>query len=72
MIKVLDVNNAVVRIFWGKDKKELINNLHEVFVPESAKSLKETIIAIAEGKTYYKGESINKTLKGKLINTFIL
>lgn len=47
----------LLEFLGGKDKEELINNLHKVFVPESAKSLKETIIAIAEGKTYYKGEN---------------
>jgi len=67
MVKVVDVNDASVRLFAAESKDELLVSLHNVFVPESREAFVEQMIAIAEGRTSFEGESVLQTLKGQRV-----
>lgn len=67
-IKIIDVNQSVLRLHEAKTKDELLKGLSAIFTSESHKSLIEEIIAIAEGKTKCQFEGLVKTLKGKEIH----
>ncbi len=71
MIKVVDVNKATLRMLGAENKDELLGALDKVFVLETMDILKDEMIAISEGRTYFEGETINRTLQGKEINILL-
>lgn len=64
-ILVRDVNQTTLRMFGAQSKEQLLGELNKIFVPETMNILKDEILAIAEGKTFFEGETINKTLQGE-------
>ncbi len=64
LVKAVDVNRATLRLYKARSKKELLDDLGRVFCEESYEGFKEGLVAIAEGKTEYRMETVNKTLKG--------
>ena len=68
MVHVLDINEMTIKLFNAKNKKELITNLNTIFTKESLASFIEQLIAIIKNETRFKGECINRTIDGKLIN----
>jgi diguanylate cyclase (GGDEF)-like protein/PAS domain S-box-containing protein len=71
MIKVLDVNEATLKLFGAHSKEELLGSLDKIFVPESYSVFKELLIAMNEGKTHFESEGINQTLQGKRLDIFL-
>ena len=71
MVKILDVNDAAIKLYGARDKTELLESLDKIFTPESYQAFKEGLIAIAEGKIYYEAEAFNKRLDGKLLDILI-
>jgi PAS domain S-box-containing protein len=67
MVKIVDVNDASIKLFAAESKDELLVSLHNVFVPESREAFVEQMIAIAEGRTSFEGESVLQTLKGQKV-----
>ena len=67
MVKILDVNNATLKLYGASSKSEMLGPLNNIFTPDSYKVFKEKLIAIAEGKGYFEAEIINKRLDGKPI-----
>ncbi len=71
MIKIVDVNEATVKMFGAKDKDELLGSLDKVFTSETSEILLEEILAIAESQPYFEGETINRTLQGERLNVLL-
>ncbi|MHA2364897.1 MAG: PAS domain-containing sensor histidine kinase [Candidatus Hodarchaeales archaeon] len=67
-VKVIDVNQATLNLYKTNSKQELLGNLDKVFLEDSYDTFKEEIIAFAEGKTEFRKESINGTLRGDKIH----
>ena len=55
LIKIRDINPATLKMLKARSKEEVKNALDKVFVPETQQILKEELIALAEGKTYFEG-----------------
>lgn len=70
-ITIRDVNEATLRMFGAESKEHLLGNITKIFVPETQDILREEIIAIAEGKTYFEGETVNRTLSGEKIDVLL-
>ena len=70
-IRVIDVNPHCVKMFGAASKEELLTSLVKIFVPETLDIVKDEFIAIAEGKRYLQGETINRTMQGKLLNVLL-
>jgi PAS domain S-box-containing protein len=68
MVKIVDVNKATLELYQAKDKKELMLNLNQLFDKESYDTFKEELVSLAEGKTIFESETINKTLDGEKMN----
>ncbi len=64
MVKILDVNNATLKIYKAKDKDELLAGLDKIFTEESFKVFKEELVAIFEGNQICEMEAETKTLDG--------
>lgn len=71
MVRILDINEMTIKIFNAKTKKDLITSLGSIFTEESLQAFIGQLCAIAQNEIRFKGECINKTLDGKLINVFL-
>lgn len=67
LIRVLDVNEATIKMFEAKDKSELLGSLPKIFTSESVPAFIEELVAVAEGKTTMESEALLNTVKGNLI-----
>jgi PAS domain S-box-containing protein len=63
--KILDVNQAAVRLYEAADKTDLIRGLDRILTAESYVVLAEELIALAEGKTVFESEAIDQTFTGR-------
>jgi PAS domain S-box-containing protein len=63
MVRIVDVNEATVRLFGARSKDELLVSLHKVFTPQTTAVFAEELIAIAEGRTF-ESETVLQTLQG--------
>ena len=70
-IRVRDVNNTTVRMFGAQNKAQLLDNLAKIIPADALSVLKEEILAIAAGKTYFASETVNCTLQGKRIDVLV-
>jgi len=64
MVKVVDVNNASLKLFAAESKDELLGSLNKVFVPETCEAVLKVLVGIAEGRTSVEAETEVQTLKG--------
>lgn len=65
MLKILDVNDAALKLYGAKNKTELLTSLENIFTPASFQVLKKELVAMAEGERYFVAEDINRTLQGR-------
>ncbi|MFN8456038.1 MAG: PAS domain S-box protein [Anaerolineae bacterium] len=66
-VKVLDVNQAAVKIYQAQNKEDLRGRLGRFFASGAHAGFREELIALAEGKTTFEGERHllrSRTLKG--------
>jgi len=70
-IKVLDVNDATLRMYNAASKAEFLGSLEKVFVSDSAESFIHEMAAVASGERYYEGETIGRKLTGELMNLIL-
>jgi PAS domain S-box-containing protein len=65
MIKIRDVNAATLQMLGAEEKEDVLGSLDEIFVPETLEIFRRELIALAEGQTYFEGETVNQTLQGE-------
>lgn len=70
-LRVLDVNQATLRLFGAHSKEELINSLDRVFGKDTTSIMANELIAIAEGRNEYEGLGVNYKLDGSRVD-FVL
>ncbi len=68
LVKILDVNQATLRLYKAKTKEELYKGLSSVVTPKSLEVFKEEIIELSEGKTTFNSEQEGRTLKDDLVH----
>lgn len=71
MLKILDVNDAALKLFGAKNKTELLTSIDKVFTPTSFEVLKKELVAIAEGESCFVAEDIIKTLQGECLHILL-
>ncbi|MBZ0155573.1 MAG: response regulator [Alphaproteobacteria bacterium] len=71
MVKIIDVNEATLTLYGARSKEEVIGSLDRILLPESLKTFKEFLIAIAEGRNFFKTETVNRTLQGETIHLLL-
>ena len=69
MLKVVDVNQAALRMADIPHKRFVLGTLDRLFDRQSLDLLREELIAIFEGKTFFEAESSNRTSKGERLDT---
>jgi signal transduction histidine kinase/CheY-like chemotaxis protein len=71
MFKIHDVNEAAVKLYEAENREELLNLQGDVFLPEFLPTFKDVLVAMAERRELFEGETVNRTLKGKKLNIWI-
>lgn len=64
MIKVVDVNEATVRLFKAVSKQELLGSLEKVFMEESIPAFRDLLLAVIDGRGCFETQSECRTLSG--------
>ena len=70
-VRVLDVNEATLRMFGAEDKQQFLSALDQTFVPESIEVFAQELCALAEERTSFESEVVVQTLQGKRLNILI-
>ena len=68
LVKVLDVNDAVLRLYGAKDKSEILGSLSRLV---AAEDFQDELIAFAEGSSTFRQEAHRKTLQGEPLDLFL-
>ncbi len=63
-VKIIDVNQATLKLHGAKTKEELLENLNTTFTSDSYPTFQKEIIAIQHGIHYLETEAVVKTLDG--------
>ncbi len=67
LLRVVDVNNATLKLYKASSKSVLYSSLDKVFQAESLPNLLESIIALGEDKRNFESQGINYDLEGNKI-----
>lgn len=65
LVRIIDVNNASVKMYEAKSKEDLLHGLAQSFDKESFDIYKMALITLAEGQTSFEAEAVTRTLSGK-------
>ncbi len=65
LIKIVDVNNAALRMYKANSREELFNSTFETLSQGEQEHLYEDFIAIAEGKSSHTWEGGDETMTGE-------
>ena len=70
-IEIKDVNAETLTMFGAGSKEELLGSLDKITTPRTRKFMRDLILAIHRGETYFEGETVNRTLQGEDINVWL-
>jgi diguanylate cyclase (GGDEF)-like protein/PAS domain S-box-containing protein len=68
LVRVVDVNEATVDLLQCRDKEHLIQGLSEIFHEDTYDVFREEVLALAEGKTAFEADIVNRTFEGTEID----
>jgi PAS domain S-box-containing protein len=64
MVKIIDVNQATLKLYRMASKQDLMSGLNQIFREETYDVFREQLIALAEGRTRFESERLTRTLSG--------
>lgn len=68
LVRILTLNQASLGMYGAKDKAELLIGLDRLVPPEGHQLFIDELVWIAEGRTSFAWEGVNRKLSGELIN----
>jgi len=68
LLRVLAINRATLELYAVRDEMEFKEHLPELIPEEVLPLWKEELLAIWEGRTYFRGRGINRTRTGKTLH----
>ncbi len=71
LVRVIDVNNAALRLHGATNKEELLAGLINTFTPESLASFRQELIHLWQGNTTMSSDAVVKTLAGVTIEVTV-
>lgn len=71
LVRIIDVNQASVRLHRARSKAELLNSLTRTFTEESYQSFTEELVALAEGERRFATDGVVQTLDGERIHVHV-
>jgi signal transduction histidine kinase/ActR/RegA family two-component response regulator len=70
LVRVLDVNEATIKMFEAADKADLLGSLPKIFIEESLHVFVRELVALAEGRAYFEAEAQLQTVRGHSLDVF--
>ncbi|MFL5582178.1 MAG: PAS domain S-box protein, partial [Gemmatimonadaceae bacterium] len=67
-VRVIDVNDATLRLFGAASRDELLVSLGTVFTPETLAVFAGELLALAEGRTSFAAETVLQTVRGERLD----
>jgi PAS domain S-box-containing protein len=64
MVKIIDVNQATLKLYRAASKQDLMGGLNQIFREETYDVFREQLVALAEGRTRFESERLTRTLSG--------
>ncbi len=64
-VKIIDVNNATLKLYKANNKAELLKNLGRIFNDDSYRAFRGELEMIAEGRTEFEWEGVDLTMTGE-------
>lgn len=64
-LEIIDVNENALDYYGAESKRELLDNMEELFTPESYEANKSLVVQMANGETHFRTESVVRTLDGE-------
>jgi PAS domain S-box-containing protein len=71
LVKVVDVNKATLRLFGAESREVFFWNLNSFFCEDAYNTVRDELVAIAEGKTSFEAETVNMTLQKEKKHVFL-
>ena len=71
LVRVVEVNETTVRLYGATAKEQFYGSLKPILPESTNLTFMEELVAIAEGKTSFAGEDINRTFQGIPLNILI-
>jgi diguanylate cyclase (GGDEF)-like protein/PAS domain S-box-containing protein len=71
LVRVVDVNQATLRLFGLRDKQQIRGSLARLLVEDSYPVFGDQLLAIARGDTHFSAESINVDAAGNRIQVLV-
>lgn len=68
LVRILTLNQASLGMYGAGDKAELLTGLDRLVPPEGHQLFIDELVWIAEGRTSFAWEGVNRKLSGELIN----
>lgn len=70
-LKIIDVNQATLKLFKAETKEQLLENPAGIICSESIDAYRNELISIAHGDTQFHGETVLQTLMGDQLNVLV-
>jgi PAS domain S-box-containing protein/putative nucleotidyltransferase with HDIG domain len=70
-VRILDVNNATLKLYHARQKSELLGSLADVFHIMLPEQFESELIQIASGRLNFEREQVDQTLTGEKIHVNI-
>jgi len=70
-IRILDVNQSTIKMFNARSKEDLLGSLEKITLQGTREIIQKEIVAIAEEKDFFEGETVNRTFDGDIIDLYI-
>jgi signal transduction histidine kinase len=69
LVRIVDVNQAAVRMARVPDKNVLLDTLNRIFGRQNPELLRDELVAIFEGAASFEAEATNRTGRGERVDT---
>lgn len=68
LVEVVQVNQATVELAEGTSEQDFLENLGDTFTSDTYELFAQELVALAEGRTRFAGETVGRTLRGREVN----
>ncbi|MGO9644452.1 MAG: PAS domain-containing protein [Candidatus Bathyarchaeia archaeon] len=72
MVKILNVNEATLKLYNAKGIQEIVDGLQHIITKQSLNTFRDELISLAEGMIQFSNKIENKTLNGETIHVNVL
>jgi PAS domain S-box-containing protein len=70
-VKIIDVNNATLRLYRARDKKDFFKGLKQIFNKTSYETFKDGLLALVGGRREFTSEGVNLTMTKEGLNVLL-